>query len=195
VRIQLQVILAQVRKQVIGTQYLGYLDQLVIVIVSVEERLLSEDHSCYHASQGPHIQAVIVVLKVYQQLRTLEITGGHTHIVLSSWVVKFSQSPIDESQAFLFVINDDVMGLDIPVHDAIGVAVVQGDADLVDVESDVKVRQGWIQKFEIRVGNVFEHEARCLAVWVTHDIKQADDVGAAAEVLKDLNLTAKLRNR
>lgn len=45
-------------------KYLRDLHQLVVVVMAVKERLFSEDHSCEHAAQGPHVQAVIIVLQV-----------------------------------------------------------------------------------------------------------------------------------
>lgn len=41
--IQLQIILFQVRKQLIGAKHASNLDQLVIVVVTMEEWLLAED--------------------------------------------------------------------------------------------------------------------------------------------------------
>lgn len=43
--IQLQVVLLQVSKQLVSAQNAGNLDKLVVVVVSVEERLLAEDLS------------------------------------------------------------------------------------------------------------------------------------------------------
>lgn len=43
-RIQLNVVLVQVLEELLGAKNLGNLDQLVGVAVSVEERLLAEDH-------------------------------------------------------------------------------------------------------------------------------------------------------
>ncbi len=64
------------------TAYLGDADQLVVVVVSVEEGLLLEDHTGEHASQRPEVQTVVVLLEVHQQLGALEVSRGHTHIVL-----------------------------------------------------------------------------------------------------------------
>ena len=62
--------------------YLGDLDELVVVVLSVEEWLLLEDHAGEHAAQGPHVQRVVVLLEVNQQLRALEVPRRHPHIVL-----------------------------------------------------------------------------------------------------------------
>lgn len=36
---------------------------LVIVVVTMEERLFSEDHACQHTAQTPHVQAIVIHLK------------------------------------------------------------------------------------------------------------------------------------
>jgi len=41
--IQLQVVLFQIRKKLVGTKYASNLDQLVVVVVTMEEWLLAED--------------------------------------------------------------------------------------------------------------------------------------------------------
>jgi hypothetical protein len=45
VRVQLNAILLEVSKQVIGAQHLGNLHQLVVVVVAVEKGLLPEYHA------------------------------------------------------------------------------------------------------------------------------------------------------
>ena len=42
--------------------HLDNLDELVIVVVSVKEGLLTEDHPREHATEGPHVERVIVIL-------------------------------------------------------------------------------------------------------------------------------------
>lgn len=56
--------------------YLGNLDQLVVVVVPVEEWLFPEYHPREHTPQGPHVQRVVVLLEVHQQLRALRFEGG-----------------------------------------------------------------------------------------------------------------------
>jgi len=47
----------------------------------MEERLLLEDHASEHAAQRPHVEGVVVLLEVYQQLGALEVPGRHAHVV------------------------------------------------------------------------------------------------------------------
>ena len=44
--------------------------------------------------------------------------------VYLSRMIKFSQSPIDQSEFAIFVVNHDVMGFDISVHDTHTMAVI-----------------------------------------------------------------------
>ena len=69
---------------ILPSSYLTDLNELVIIIGSMEEGLLLEDHSSEHAAQRPHVQAVVVLLEVHQQLGALEVPGRHAHIVLLS---------------------------------------------------------------------------------------------------------------
>lgn len=40
---------------------------LIIVVMTVKERLLSEDHAGEHATQTPHVQAVVIHLQIIQR--------------------------------------------------------------------------------------------------------------------------------
>ena len=42
---------------------LPYLDELVVVVVAVEERLLPENHAGEHAAEAPQVQPVVVLLQ------------------------------------------------------------------------------------------------------------------------------------
>ena len=72
-RVQLNLVLVNVVKQVVGAQDLGNLDQLVRVALAVEEGLLAEDHRGKHGTEAPHVQAVVVLLKIDEQLRALKV--------------------------------------------------------------------------------------------------------------------------
>lgn len=97
-RIQLDLVLVQVLKQLLGTKDLGNLDQLVGVAVAVEEGLFAEDHRRKHRSQGPHVERVVVLLEIHQQFRALEVARCDSHIVLGAFVIELSQSPIDQTK-------------------------------------------------------------------------------------------------
>lgn len=63
-------------------------------------------------------------------------------------MVEFRQPPIDQLQHFVCMIDNDVLWLDVAMHDALGVAVVQRLTqsrrylhELEHVESDIQIRQ------------------------------------------------------
>ena len=74
---------------------------LIVVIVSVKERLLAEDERGEHAAETPHVERVVVVLVVDEQLGALEVTRRYSHVVLLAWVVELGQTPIDQSQLLI----------------------------------------------------------------------------------------------
>lgn len=102
-------VLFSVSEKLLRAENAGNLDQLVVIVVAVEEGLFAKDlshililshsafytapplttyHACKHAAITPHIQAVIVFLKVDQELRSLEISGCNTDVILCSCVIE-----------------------------------------------------------------------------------------------------------
>ena len=73
---------------------------MVIIVVSMKERLLSKYETGKHAAKTPHVQRVVVVLVVDKQLGTLEVTRRHSHIVLLARVVELGQAPIYQTQLY-----------------------------------------------------------------------------------------------
>mmetsp|Transcript_33708 Transcript_33708/g.88635 ORF Transcript_33708/g.88635 Transcript_33708/m.88635 type:complete len:241 (+) Transcript_33708:225-947(+) len=97
VGVELQVVLVEVVKQLVGAEHLDNLYQLIVVVVAVEEGLLSEDHASKHAAQRPHVEGVIIVLQIDEELRPLEVARRHAHVVLALRVVELSKTPVDEA--------------------------------------------------------------------------------------------------
>lgn len=104
-------------------------------------------HRREHGSSGPDIQRIIVVIVVNQQLRSLEVPRCHPHVVILTHVVELSQPPVDQLQDLLVGVDDDVLRLDVAVHDALAVAVVQSLSErgkyleqLIEVVPDLEVR-------------------------------------------------------
>ncbi len=134
-------------------------------------------------------------------------------------MIKLRQSPINNAKFSAGVIDDDIVWLDVTMHDTIGVTVIQSlkqrmeatktmntrsdkedalqshpairtyDQYLVDVVPDIEIGQSWVQDFEVCVVDVLEDQTRRLGVWIPDDVQQFDDVGTPAQVLQDLNLT------
>lgn len=83
-------------------------------------------HRGEHRAGRPDVEGVIVIVVVDQQLRALEVPRSHAHVVVLPHVVELSQSPVDQLQDLLVRIHDDVLRLDIAMHYALAVAVIQG---------------------------------------------------------------------
>lgn len=154
--IEFDVVLVEVVEKVFRAKDFGDFDQLVTVAVPVEEWLLPKNHACKHSAQRPHVQAIVVLLKVDQQLGTLEVPASvkisdsaqsslelanlrDSDVVLGPCMVKFRQTPVNQAQLSVLMIDHNVMRLDIPVHDAFAVTEVKGFEKLIDVISHVVV--------------------------------------------------------
>lgn len=96
--IKLYLVLVQVVEEVIGAENLGDFHKLIRIALAVEKGLLPEYHGRKHCSETPHIQAVVVLLEINEQLGTLEVSTRHTYVILGSRVVEFCQSPVDKTE-------------------------------------------------------------------------------------------------
>jgi hypothetical protein len=192
VRVQLKIISVKVVEQLFGAKDLGDLHELVVVVVPVEERFLAEDHPGEHAAQTPHVEGVVVLLQINEEFWPLEVTRGNADVVLPAGVIELRKAPVDEAELPLLVVDHHVVRLDVAVHHAVGVAVVQSLEQLEDVVPDVVVRQGRVQDLEVGVVHVLEDEGGGLALRVADDVEELDDVGSAAHVLEDLDLALDL---
>ena len=67
---------------------------------------------------GPLIVKRITNLIVYQELGALEVSGSHPDVVFLSWMVKLCQTPIDQPQLPVLVIDHDVVRLHVAMHNA-----------------------------------------------------------------------------
>lgn len=162
--VELNLILVEVLKELVSAEHLGNLDQLVRVALAVEERLLAEDHGRKHGAQRPHVQAVVVLLEIDQQLGALEVARCHTHVVLGRRVVELSQAPVDQAQLSVFVVDHNVVRLDIAMHNALAMTKVQRLQQLQNVESHVEIVELGIQAAEVGVVDVLKDERGRLAL-------------------------------
>ena len=178
----------------ISAQNLGNFDQLVVVVFALEERLFLENHSCEHAAQRPNIQVVVIGLQVDEKLRPLEVPTCHSDIVLLVWMVELRQTPIDQSQFFVVVVDHDIVWLDISVHDTFGVAIVESFQYFINVESNVLVSEGLVQSAEINVTcvDVLHDQSRSLSHRVSNYVHQVDDVDTSPKCLQNFNFSPNL---
>lgn len=69
---------------------------------------MMEEHSYHrgkHTAETPHVEAVVILLEIYQELGTLEVAGCHTNIVFNLGMVKLGQTPINKSELRLSRLN------------------------------------------------------------------------------------------
>ena len=74
VAIQSNIVLVKINKQIVCSQNLGNLNQLIVVIFTLEEWFFLENHTSEHASKRPDIKGVIVGLKINQEFWALEVS-------------------------------------------------------------------------------------------------------------------------
>mmetsp|Transcript_51395 Transcript_51395/g.111835 ORF Transcript_51395/g.111835 Transcript_51395/m.111835 type:complete len:285 (-) Transcript_51395:240-1094(-) len=192
VRVELQVVLVEVIEELVGAEHLCDLDQLVVVVVPVKKGLLAEDHAGKHAAERPHVERVVVVLQVDEQLGALEVARGDADVELALRVVKLGEAPVDQAQLALLVVDHDVVRLHVAVHDAVGMAVLERLEQLVDVVAHVVVCERGVERAEVGVVDVLEDERGRLGLRVPDDIEQLDDVGPARQIHQDLDLALDL---
>ena len=72
--IQFDLVFVKILVQLLCPQNLCNSDQLIVIVMSMEERLLPEDHGRQHAPQRPHVQRVVVHLVVDKKLRAFKIS-------------------------------------------------------------------------------------------------------------------------
>lgn len=97
-------------------------------------------------------------------------------------------TPVDQPQLPLDRVDHHVVRLDVAVHDPPRVAKVERLEQFENVKPDVGVGERRVEDLEVCGGDVLEDERRGLGRRVAHAVEQRDDVGAAAQVLQDLDL-------
>lgn len=125
-RIQGHIVLLNIVVEFLSAEDLCNLDELVVVVLALEERLLLEDHASEHTTKRPDVQRVIIGLQINEQLRALEVTTGYSYVVLLARVIEFGETPIDKAKFARSMVDHDIVRLDISVGDTLGVAEVEG---------------------------------------------------------------------
>jgi len=91
-----------------------------------------------------------------------------------------------------FMVNHHVVRLNISVHDSISVTMVKSKEDFIDVIANICIRERGIENLEVGIVDVLKNEAGSLALRVSHNVKEANDVWPTAEILEDLYLALNL---
>ena len=133
-------------------------------------------------------------MEVNKKLGTLEVAGSYAHVVLLTWVVELSKTPINEAELAVSVVNHDVMRLDIAVHDSLRMAVIKGLQDFEHVITNIKVVEALVKFAEVCITgiNKFSDDCRCLGQWIAYYIKHVNNVDATLESLQNFDLTSDL---
>jgi len=125
--------------KIISTKDTNNLNKLIAIITTMEEGLTTEDDSSEHTTKRPHIQTVVIVLKINKKLWTFEVTRGNTDIVECAWEIKLCKSPVDKTQSTTLVIDHNVMRFNITMHNTTGMTVIQSTKKLEDVVTNIMI--------------------------------------------------------
>ncbi len=80
-----------VREKRVSAEHAGNLDQLIVIVVAVKEWLTLEDERGEHATEAPHVKAVVILLEVDEKLGAFEISAGNAHVVPARNITKTTQ--------------------------------------------------------------------------------------------------------
>jgi len=192
VRVEGHAVFLDVGEKLICAEELRNFNELVVVVLALEERFLLEDHASEHASERPNIEGVVVHLQFNQQLGSLEVARSDTDVVLLTGMVKLGETPIDEAELAVGVVDHDVMRLHITMHNALGVAEVEGLQDLEHVVADVEVSEALVQGSKVNVTcvHVLHDQSGSFRHWVAHHVYQVDDIDSTSQRLQNLDFSS-----
>lgn len=145
--------------------------------MALEEGLLFKNHARHHAARAPYIERILVQGIVNEQLRALVVARGDSHVVGLLWEVELGESPVDESELPIFVVNYNIVGLYISVHNSLRMAKVKCLQRFVKVEANIEVFEGREQLLVVLRVDVFKDESWSAAGFVSHHIQQLHYIG------------------
>ena len=107
-------------------------------------------------------------------------------------MIKFSKTPINESEFLISVVNHNIVRLYISVHDSFAVTEIKSLENLIDVESDVKIVKTLIESPEVNITgvDVLHYESRCLGHWVSYYINEVNDIHTASKSLQNFDFSS-----
>jgi len=173
---EVELVSAKIFFKVVSSHYADNASHLVIVVTSLEEGVDVEKHSSESTSQRPDIKRVVVLAVFHQELRAFVISASDTYVILSVRLVKVSQSPVDNTEVSLLMVNNNIQGLDIAMHDSVAMGVVEGFQDFINIESDVQVVKSTRNLLGLDIRNIFEDKAGGLGALFTNHVVHADYV-------------------
>jgi hypothetical protein len=90
------------------------------------------------------------------------------------------------------MVNHNVVGLDVSMHNTLAVAEVQRLQQLKNVVANIVIRKAGVQSPEIGVVDSLENQTGGFALVVTYHIQQRDNIRSPGQILEDLDLSLDL---
>jgi hypothetical protein len=90
------------------------------------------------------------------------------------------------------MVDHDIVGLHVAMHDTLTVAKVQSLQKFVHVETNIIVGEAGIQRPEVGVVHILKDQTGGLALTIPDHIQQGNDIWATGEILKNFDLTLDL---
>ena len=109
-------------------------------------------------------------------------------------MIELSQTPVNKSELAISMINHDVVGLYVAVHDAFWVAVVKSFEDFEHVVSNVVVSETLVQLAEVCITCVykFSDNRGSFSQGVSDHINQFNNVHSFLESLQNFDFSSDL---
>ena len=109
-------------------------------------------------------------------------------------MIELSQTPVNKSELAISMINHDVVGLYVAVHDAFWVAVVKSFEDFEHVVPNVVVSETLVQLAEVCITCVykFSDNRGSFSQGVSDHINQFNNVHSFLESLQNFNFSSDL---
>ena len=158
VGVELDSVFVEVLEELLGALELNDLDELVLVVLAQEEMVDAEQHCSQHAPGPPDVHHEIVQAVVEHQLRALVGPAAHAGVVFLIEQVELGQPPVDQLELLGLVVDHDVGGLHVSMHDAPGVGVVQRLKQLEHVAFDVLQAESFEHALEGGIADALEDE-------------------------------------
>ncbi len=107
-------------------------------------------------------------------------------------MVELGETPVDNTEFLGDVVNDNVVRLDVTVHDTHAVGIVQPAQQLVHVETDVVVGELWVEDLEVLRVDVLGNEGACLGDRILDSVHKINNVGTTTNSLQNLDFATNL---
>ena len=97
--------------------------------------------------------------------------------------------PVDDFELFGLVVDHDIVRLDVPVHDALGVCEVESLEELTNVGLDVLEGKLGVEHFMVDVGDMLHNEADYICRGTLHNVVEFNDIFGLGQGLEQLDFS------